>query len=340
MLSLHRSVLATLMCLLIATLISAQNSKERTLKYKAWQNEPLKVSHIKIKGAHALFDQKIVADDDWFRGLSVSVKNTSDKTITFIDLMLIFPPAEGSALPTSDHLLYGHYPPPPGETGTPHPDQPPLKPGDEATLVLTDYEGTRQLLDATGKPKSIKEIEVRIGELVFEGEVKWSAGQLFRRDPNDPNSWLPERTPISLLNESLNPFAFRFQKANFNFLPFTRAALLRQCPGIDPGIFGGNECREILKKEDRFCNNTRCAVRFDYKFPTPTPPSVFPPRTTWLWTAQEDGCVNRDTDVRCIGLFRYTEFASSQCNRMASASGCTRRPASAAAVRPAPLPMA
>lgn len=250
MLSLRRFVLLALMCLLVATLTSAQNSKERTLKYKAWQNEPLKISHIKIKGAHALFDQKIVADDDWFRGLTVSVKNTSDKTITFIDLMLMFPPAEGSVRPASDHLLYGHYPPPPGETGTPHPDQPPLKPGDEATLVLTDYEGTRQFLDAVGKPKSIKEIEVRIGELVFEGEVKWKAGQLFRRDPNDPNSWLPEQTPISLLNESLNPFAFRFQKANFNFLPFTRAALLRQCPGIDPGIYGGDPCREILRSED------------------------------------------------------------------------------------------
>ncbi len=321
MLSLRRFVLAILVCLLVAPLISAQNSKERTLKYKAWQNEPLKVSHIKIKGARVLFDQKIVADDDWFRNLTVSVKNTSDKTITFIDLMLVFPAAEGAARPASDHLLYGHYPPSPGETGTPHPDQPPLKPGDEATLVLTDYEGTRQFLDAVGKPKSIKEIEMRIGELVFEGEIKWRAGQLFRRDPNDLNSWLPERTPISLLNESLNPFAFAFQKASFNFLPFTRTALLRQ----DPGIYPGTDCREVLRSEDRFCNNTRCAVRFDYKFSAPTPSNIFPPRPTYLWTAQDDGCVNRDTGVRCTGLFRYAEFASTQCGLASGGGGggCT-----------------
>lgn len=202
--SLHRlTVLLTFFCLTLllaqaetkGKLNASRQQQERIIKKHSWRNEPVKIAKLKIKGAGIELGQKFQADDDWFRNLTVSVKNTSDKTVVFIDLMLTFP---ATADPTqeqaaSDHLIYGHYPPPPGESGTPHPDQPPLKPGDSATLILTDYEGTRQFLDKVGKPKSIKEIEVSIGEIIFENGIKWSGGQLFRRDPNDPHSWLPEQ---------------------------------------------------------------------------------------------------------------------------------------------------
>ncbi|HEX8144327.1 MAG TPA: hypothetical protein VF553_17130 [Pyrinomonadaceae bacterium] len=165
--------------------------KDRVLRRIERRDEPLKILKLKVKGKQVNFNQSFITDDDWFRDLTVNVENVSDKTIMFIDLRLTFPPTGRAVRASSDHLLYGHYPPPPGETGTPHPDQPPLKPGDTATLVLPDYEGTREFLNKTGHAQSIKEIQIGLEELVFTDGIKWRAGMLMQRDPNDPNSWIP-----------------------------------------------------------------------------------------------------------------------------------------------------
>ena len=123
--------------------VFAQES-ERTIKRKTWRNEPLEILSVKIKGKKVDFNQAFLSQNDWFSRLTVSVKNISNKTINFIDLTLIFPSSNEERNPASDHLIYGHYPPLPGETETLHPDQPPLQPGETATLVLEDYQGTRE----------------------------------------------------------------------------------------------------------------------------------------------------------------------------------------------------
>lgn len=303
---------AIVLCIGIVSAINtyAGQAQERTLNKRSFRDEPVSITKLKVKGTHVNFNQKFITDDDWFRNLTVSVKNTSNKTIVFIDLMLTFPAAEGATQEraASDHLIYGPYPPPPGESGTPHPDQPPLKPGDSATLMLTDYEGTRQFLDQVGKPKSIKEIEIRISEVIFENGTKWIAGQLHKRDPNNPNIWLPEREPGSSSKESSKPFVFTLQKTSFTFLSLNRTT----SPLQDPGIFPGNNCREKLNSEDRFCNNTRCAVRFDYRSSSPPPDNAWPPRRSYIFIAQDDRCVNRDTHVAC-NLYRYAEFVDYEC---------------------------
>jgi hypothetical protein len=304
---------AIVLCIAIVSAIStyAGQAQERSLKKRSFRDEPLSITKLKVKGTRINFNQKFITDDDWFRNLTVSVKNTSNKTIVFIDLMLTFPAAEGATQEraASDHLIYGHYPPAPGETGTHHPDQLPLKSGDSATLVLTDYEGTRQFLDQVGKPKSIKDIEIRISEVVFEDGTKWIAGQLHKRDPDNPNSWLPEREPSSSSKERSNPFFSTFQKTSFSFLPLLNRTI---SPLQDPGIFPGNDCREKLYSEDRFCNNTRCAVRFDYRSSSPPPDNAWPPRRSYIFKAQDDRCVNRDTHSAC-NLFRYAEFTDYEC---------------------------
>lgn len=181
--SLHRGViLLAFFCITLLPVRAETRGKlnasgqlqERVIKKQSWRNEPLKITKLKIKGTGIELGQKFPANDDWFRNLTVSVKNTSDKTVVFIDLMLTFPASDNATQEraASDHLIYGHYPPPPGESGTPHPNQPPLRPNDSATLILTDYEGTRQFLDNVGKPKSIKEIEVSIHEIIFENGIK------------------------------------------------------------------------------------------------------------------------------------------------------------------------
>lgn len=213
-----------------------EKKEDRTIRKYAWRNEPLEISTLKIKGKLAKLGVKIIEEDDWLNGLTVTVKNISTKTIVWIELNIEFPtPLNPLQEPASlDHLVYGLYPQPPGQEVTPHPDQPPLEPGAKADVILTDYEGLREFLIQTNKPGSIKEVEISISEVVFNDGTKWSGGQLFRRDLNDPNRWYPERPQVSLK---------RRKKSVFNEVSFNHASRPQ-----DPGIFPIRVIRCFMRK--------------------------------------------------------------------------------------------
>jgi hypothetical protein len=290
--------------------------QDRVLKKKDWSNEPIAITKVKVKGKPITLGETHSGDDDWFRGLSVDIKNISKKTIVFVDLAITFPPTEGSKgeHAASDHLLYGNYPPLPGESFTLHPDQPSLLPGDEATLLLTDYEGTREFLNKVGKPQSIKEIEISILDVIFEDGTKFSGGQIWKRDPNNPTIWIPEAREVVLVKgKKKSEKTAVFVKAGF-VLPVSRSAPPQGDPGIlapDPQV-----CYSILWSEDKFCGeNTRCAVRHDH--PTSQPLLAL----SYKYKSQDDRCVNRDTHLAC-STFLYTTFKDKQCDLYEAQYSC------------------
>lgn len=204
------------------------HKEARTITKYSWRDEPLEISSLKVKGKAAKLGANFEEDDDWLDRLTVTVKNTSNKTTAYIQLDLEFPTPDHSAKePESvDHLLYGTYPQPSGQEVTPHPDQPPLQPGAKAELVLTDYEGLRDFLIQTKKSTSIKQIQISISEVVFDDGTKWSGGQLFRRNPGNPNRWEPDRPQISASNGKPK---YALKQTSFHH------PLRIQDPGILPG---------------------------------------------------------------------------------------------------------
>ncbi|HEY0100294.1 MAG TPA: hypothetical protein VGB76_15195 [Pyrinomonadaceae bacterium] len=98
-----------------------------------------------------------------------------------------------------DRIIYGQYPTLPGEIATPHPDQPPIPPGETVDMVLKDYEGIRDFLNNTHYPASINRLEISVGDVVFDDGTKWSGGGIFRRDPDKPGGWIriKEQVPTS-----------------------------------------------------------------------------------------------------------------------------------------------
>ena len=288
--------------------VAFAQQKDRVLKKIERKNEPLKILKLKVKGKQVIFNQKFIVDEeDWFRNLTVSVKNVSDKTIVYFDLRLNFPPTGTAQRTSSDHLLYGHYPPPPGETGTPHPDQPPLQPGDIATVVLTDYEGTRAFLNQTGQAQSIKEIQISIEDIIFVDGTMWNGGVLMKRDPNDPNSWIPIEGPISVKPRIPSSNSTLFEKTSFRSVPskITKAPLQTYPPPI--------ECFYIWRKWDEFCGNTRCAIRWEARSAYSSPyVSGVEKYIRYVWVKQDDRCVNRDTHEVC-NSFQYAEFHGEVC---------------------------
>jgi hypothetical protein len=172
--------------------VLAGQVKEREIKKLNWPKEPVKIGKLKAKGATVILGEKFRADDDWVKELTISIKNISEKTITYLEIELSFPRDKGAPEETDAHdrIIYGQYPALPGETATAHPDQPPIRPGNTVDVVLRDYEGIRKFLNETHYPVSINRLEVSVGDLVFDNGTKWSGGGLFRRDPDNPGGWI------------------------------------------------------------------------------------------------------------------------------------------------------
>src|SRR4028119_946796 len=99
-------IASLIICISSSTFLFAQSS-ERTIKLYKWRNEPLEITKLKASGKEVSFNQPFTAEgEDWFRDLTVMVKNISNQVIHSIDIGLYFYTKEAGNIPSRDHLLY------------------------------------------------------------------------------------------------------------------------------------------------------------------------------------------------------------------------------------------
>jgi hypothetical protein len=191
----------TLMMFLLAVIflpvsVLAQQTQDRIVKYNSWRNEPVKISTVKVGGSPVEFAEKFQSENDWLRGLTFSVINTSDKDICYINIALDFPRATSKEPMTRERLLWSCKTNTDGSTKSSKKIKP-LKPGESVDIVLSNefYPETQEYLRRTNYPASINILEVSVDEVGFVGnkDVLWISGQMMRRDPNNSSRWLPMR---------------------------------------------------------------------------------------------------------------------------------------------------
>lgn len=156
---------------------------------------PVNIKAVKTKKGDVGLGQKFPGDDDWFRQLSISVQNTSGKTIVYIGGGFLFPnqelqPGEQAPPPLYHRFMYGHHP------LAPEGAQPPdaavgIKPGGAFNLTLPgdEFLSVKQKLRGLGYPAGIKEISVNIEEIYFDDGTAWSGGSWYQRDPDSPEKY-------------------------------------------------------------------------------------------------------------------------------------------------------
>lgn len=194
----RRTTLSLLLIALSPVLVAAQQTHERTIKKLKWRSEPVTIAKIKVKGRPVGVDQNFDEEDDWLKGITLSVKNTSDQAITYINVELFFPrPEDESAAnetPFAYPLLYGYVPILPEAFPAPN-APPPIKPGEvvELTLADKDYDQLKIYLRNSNYPTSIKQVRLTLRAVAFGDGTMWRSGSLFQRDPNDPSKWNPVR---------------------------------------------------------------------------------------------------------------------------------------------------
>lgn len=168
---------------------ASQELQDRVIKKISWRNEPIKIIAIKANGVPIKLGETFSGDDEWLKDLTISVVNTSSKNIVFIEINLEFPIPENQPKepPASYSISYGCAPQPEAPAQATQPK--PTSPGETISIVLPDYRDLKEFLKLTGYPASIKQVKIIIGDVVFDDGTKWSAGGLFRRDPNNLNGW-------------------------------------------------------------------------------------------------------------------------------------------------------
>lgn len=177
--------------------VMAGQQQERIVE-KLSRKEPVKILSIKTKKRALKLGLKFPDDDDWLRGCTIRVGNTSGKTIKFISIELSFPRPEDEASaqepPLSHTITYGRMLPAPGETALPDQSKR-IRPGDTINLALPDseYDGLKSFLQSLNYPTSIKRLKIRIEDVLFDDDTMWHAGMLLRRDPDNPERWIPIR---------------------------------------------------------------------------------------------------------------------------------------------------
>jgi hypothetical protein len=157
-------------------------------------NQPVEITEVSARGKLTQLNKSIDVDDDWLNGLSLRIKNTSDKIVLSIDLVVTLPDTEAPGQPMLGFPMhYGANPP-----GAKHPGTgAPLKPNDILDVTISEqmYRNIKPHLESRIPLKNLKQVQIILDLIVFNDDTAWSSGEHLRRDPDNPRRWIP--IPIS-----------------------------------------------------------------------------------------------------------------------------------------------
>lgn len=172
----------------------ANRHEDRLVEKDEGFKPPVEISAIKSKAGVIKPGMKFSSDEDWIQGLTISVRNKSEKPITHISLRILFPrPKEQQdLLDFVDLLNYGESPIPYEDGRIPFNSATPVLPGETVELRLTDedYNALKTLLRES-KYSSINKIKVDVEVLGFSDGTLWMAGRMYTLDRDRPGKLLP-----------------------------------------------------------------------------------------------------------------------------------------------------
>ena len=84
-----------------------KSKSEKIIKKVSFENEPIEFVGLESDEKEIKQDEKFVREDDWLKDFTIKFKNISDKPITFISIVLLFPETGPNGQPMSYALNYG-----------------------------------------------------------------------------------------------------------------------------------------------------------------------------------------------------------------------------------------
>jgi hypothetical protein len=140
-----------------------------------------------VAGPYLTYDFE--ADADWLNHLTIKIKNTSGKTITWMLVNLLFPDVTKDGAVALHQFFLGVDPDAPFA-------RPELRVAPNETFEIplsTKYEDLRRLVNVIGSGMAIEnvsKVEVEFHAALFDDGKRFQTGLWYRRDPNDPHKWI------------------------------------------------------------------------------------------------------------------------------------------------------
>lgn len=173
-----------------------QQELERALDIERYPAEPYQFISLKI-GEQSVIDQiktkasygnhwgldtvKFNEKDDWWKRVSVTMRNTSDKPVYGVQAFLYLKPL-GYPMMFSLQL-----------TGAKELWQEPLQPGAEIDLSVSErmLNATLENLKQQGADATNCNVSFSVDAVRFTKDSQWYRGKLLRPDPTTPHKWIP-----------------------------------------------------------------------------------------------------------------------------------------------------
>jgi hypothetical protein len=201
------------------------------LEIERYSDEPLQLVNLRI-GTQSVKDRirqkfkdnksKLGTDrvsfkerDDWFKRVSITLRNTSTKPVYGLRAYLYFKPA-GFPMIFSMTL-----------TGSRQLRNDPLQPGAEIDLTVSPGYLNRTLDDLKyrGLDASHTDVTFSLDAVIFSDELQWHRGHLVRPDSAIPDKWVPVDDPVAAKRNKPSVNTPLFVTASFKAAaPVNRAA--------------------------------------------------------------------------------------------------------------------
>jgi hypothetical protein len=177
---------------------------ERILEIERYPDEPLQLVNLRI-GVQSVKDRikpkfkdkiskwgtdsvKFNEKDDWFKRVSITMRNTSDKPIYGLEAYLFFKPA-GFPMIFSLSLI-----------GSKELGRDPLLPGAEIELSVNPGLLNHTLSDVDFRGVDLRHalLSFSLDTVIFADDSRWYRGKLLRPDSAIPGKWVPVDAPLAM----------------------------------------------------------------------------------------------------------------------------------------------
>ncbi|MEJ7699597.1 MAG: hypothetical protein WKF71_08145 [Pyrinomonadaceae bacterium] len=162
-----------------------KQDREKRLEKSNEFNSPVEIILAKSKLGNIKIGENFSADKDWFKDLSVNVRNNSEKPITHISISIRFPrPKSEDGLDYVVPIEYGENPFPSKNGEFLNNTATPIMPKESVELQLSEeaYIHTQSQLMEMGYGADIKNIKIYVTTIGFSDNTIWMGGKSYNFD--------------------------------------------------------------------------------------------------------------------------------------------------------------
>jgi hypothetical protein len=247
---LHFFMASALLCVCVSTLrAQVETQGNRLITESKFKDQPAVIGEVRMNGNRVELNNRFSRPEkDWLKHLSLDVRNVSDKTITYVQVRLMFEQIGGNGTPCIfplvrgiDTVLRGLDSPSKSKVTVTDPNDVMrailVRPGDTVSLAFDDnaYNGLQKFLKDANWEGEVSNVKVYFSRVIFENGTIWMKGIEVKPDILTPNKFSPI-FPKESSRRIYQSDEYRLSPANFSSMtPTTPRKTAVKAAGFESG---------------------------------------------------------------------------------------------------------